>query len=157
MKLTWSRPSARSPARRNGRSRKPPRWRWISAASPWMRTWCSTCLARPGRNASISCGRSSRKACWASSSWWTAPAPRPSARRARSSKPSAPMRPRPMLWRPTSRIWKMPGIWKICAMPCAWMQRSRLLPCVATDREHGQRSCLLELLYSILAEMESGG
>jgi uncharacterized protein len=50
------------------------------------------CLVPRVRNALISCGKFFRKGCWVLSSWSTAPARRPSARRAAFWKPSAPTR-----------------------------------------------------------------
>ena len=52
-------------------ARPPPPSRWTSAASPSAANWCCTCSARPGRNASGSCGTTWSTARWARSSWST--------------------------------------------------------------------------------------
>ncbi len=50
----------------------------------------------------------------------------------------------------------MPGSLTICVMLLRLDSKVKFLPCVATDKD-SVKSVLLELLYSILAEMESGG
>nr|BFE85296.1 hypothetical protein GCM10020093_078970 [Planobispora longispora] len=53
------------------RARRPPPWRWTSAASPSGRGWSSTCSARPARSGSGSCGTSCPTARWARWCWRT--------------------------------------------------------------------------------------
>ena len=52
-------------------TRPAPRWRWTSAASRSVPTWCCTCSGRRGRTVSCSSGTSSCAARWAPSCWST--------------------------------------------------------------------------------------
>jgi len=110
-------------------------------------------LALLVRNASISCGRSFLKGCWDSSSWWIAPAPK------RSGKHAASWNFPCLCSHTICRDSQQTGLeqaWSIEDMRVTLRldPKVKFLPCVATRKED-VKAVLLELLYSILAEMEA--